>query len=113
MVIINSNHHAPVGSRYFIGKIVAGNLFFDDLGSMHSGKRGLDDTQNDVSHQGDTKTKQRCPRIAQGIDLRIQMLGQMLEGGLAGKGLARCNMPVSSPSPSELLVRFSLKQLTR
>jgi hypothetical protein len=32
---------------------------------------------------------------------------------VAGKGLARCNMPVSSPSPSELLVRFSLKQLTR
>jgi hypothetical protein len=35
--------------------------------------------------------------------------------GLSGKGLARClvSRPVSSPSPSELLVRFSLKQLTR
>jgi hypothetical protein len=32
---------------------------------------------------------------------------------LAGKGLARCDVPVSSPSPSEPLVRFSLKRLTR
>ncbi len=40
---------------------------------------------------------------------------QSLEDQLSGKGLARCSdvRPVSSPSPSELLVRFSLKQLTR
>jgi len=41
---------------------------------------------------------------------------QFLDPILPGKGLARrrrAHRPVSSPSPSELLVRFSLKQLTQ
>ena len=45
-----------------------------------------------------------------------QMSFQFVQSRLSGKGLARCDdttSPVSSPSPSELLVRFSLKQLAQ
>jgi hypothetical protein len=41
---------------------------------------------------------------------------QFGQRSLSGKGLARCEdstSSVSSPSPSELLVRFSLKQLAQ
>jgi hypothetical protein len=56
-------------------------------------------------------------RLAAQDDLRSAQVGlQFVQGGLSGKGLARYDMttpPVSSPSPSELLVRFSLKQLAQ
>jgi hypothetical protein len=48
--------------------------------------------------------------------IQAQVVLGALEVLLSGKGLARCGNttpPVSSPSPSELLVRFSLKQLAQ
>jgi hypothetical protein len=42
-----------------------------------------------------------------------QVRFELVKGSLAGEGLARYKLPVSSPSPSEPLVRFSLKRLTR
>jgi hypothetical protein len=43
----------------------------------------------------------------------LQVLFEGLEKHLAGKGLARCIAARFQPPPSELLMRFPLKQLTR
>jgi uncharacterized protein YbcV (DUF1398 family) len=53
--------------------------------------------------------------VVTALDLlgQAQVLFDHFEKHLAGKGLARYKLPVSSPSPSEPLVRFSLKRLTR
>lgn len=55
--------------------------------------------------------------IAQNANIfQVIALFEEAKSLLSGKGLARCGNttpPVSSPSPSELLVRFSLKQLAQ
>ena len=43
LFIRNCDHHSPIGSRNFIGKIIARHLVFYDLGSMNAAKRSLDD----------------------------------------------------------------------
>ena len=57
----------------FVGDVVAGDLVVGGLRPMHRPQGGKHYRQRVVGDQRDTEAKQRRLRIAQGIDLRVQV----------------------------------------
>lgn len=82
------DHHAAVDVGEFVGEIVAGEIRLDGLCTVHAAHRCLQYRHDDVGDQRDTEAKQRRPRIAQRLDLGVEVRRKLLEGGLDRPTLA-------------------------
>ena len=78
----NGNHHAFVGGCDIVGHIIERDFLIDFLLAMNTAQGSQGHCQHIVGHQGQTKSEQGRLGIAQGVDCRVKICLDVLEGGL-------------------------------
>src|SRR4029450_6132689 len=88
LILRDRNHHAMIGLGDVVGAIVEGEFLVNGLGTMHATQRRHHHRQHVVGDQGQAKTEQGGLGIAQGINFRMEIRFQVLEGRLQRPALA-------------------------
>jgi len=74
MTVVNYYHHSEIYAGYFVGNVIAGYVFIDEIGSMFTAYSGQYYRHDRVCYQSYTKPEQCSTGIAQCVDFRIQIL---------------------------------------